>query len=75
MLLNFLVLISLGFVIGLSGAIIPGPLLAFTVFDTSRKRSITGHFIIFGHVVWELIIILKKFYCMIIRQEVLFLLL
>ena len=51
-------LLSLGFVVGLSGAIIPGPLLAFTVFDTSRKRKITGHTIILGHALWEFGIIL-----------------
>lgn len=48
----------MGFVVGLSGAILPGPLLAFTVFDTSRKRRVTGHAIIFGHALWELGIIL-----------------
>jgi len=58
MLFEVLALLSLGFVVGLSGAIIPGPLLAFTVFDTSRKRRITGHAIILGHALWELGIIL-----------------
>jgi len=57
-LLEVLALLSLGFVVGLSGAIIPGPFLAFTVFDTSRKRRITGHNIILGHVLWESVIIL-----------------
>jgi threonine/homoserine/homoserine lactone efflux protein len=58
MILEFLTLLSLGFVVGFSGAIIPGPLLAFTVFDTSRKKKITGHSIILGHTVWEFGIIL-----------------
>ena len=53
-----LALLSIGFVVGLSGAIIPGPLLAFTVFDTSRKRRVTGHAIILGHALWEFGIIL-----------------
>ena len=53
-----LFLLSLGFVVGLSGAIIPGPLLAFTVFDTSKKQKMTGHTIILGHAIWELLIIL-----------------
>lgn len=51
-------LLFLGFIVGLSGAVIPGPLLAFTVFDTSRKRRITGHSIILGHTLWEFGIIL-----------------
>jgi threonine/homoserine/homoserine lactone efflux protein len=58
MILEFLTLLSLGLVVGLSGAVIPGPLFAFTVFDTSRKRAITGHRIILGHAVWESVIIL-----------------
>ena len=58
MILEFLTLLSLGIVVGLSGAVIPGPLFAFTVFDTSRKRAITGHRIILGHAVWESVIIL-----------------
>ena len=61
MIFEVLALLSLGFVVGLSGAIIPGPLLAFTVFDTSRKRRITGHTIILGHALWEFGIILIIF--------------
>ncbi len=51
-------LLSLGFMVGLSGASIPGPLLAFTVYDSTKKEKITGHLVIFGHVIWEAIIIL-----------------
>jgi len=51
-------LFSLGFIVGLSGATIPGPLFAFTVYDSTRKGKITGHLVIFGHVIWESIIIL-----------------
>jgi len=58
MLLEVLALLSLGFIVGLSGAIMPGPLLAFTVFDASRKRKVTGHIIILGHALWEFGIIL-----------------
>ncbi len=47
--------------VGLSGAVIPGPLLAFTVYDSTRKGRATGHLIIFGHIVWELIVILVIF--------------
>jgi len=58
MIVEFFTLLSLGFLVGFSGAIIPGPLLAFTVFDTSRKKQMTGPRIILGHAVWESIIIL-----------------
>ena len=56
--LDVLSLFFLGTIVGLSGAIIPGPLLAFTVYDTSKKGKMTGHNIIFGHVLWESVIIL-----------------
>lgn len=55
---EFATLFLLGFAVGLSGAIIPGPFTAFTVFDTARKRKVTGPIIVAGHVVWEFLIIL-----------------
>lgn len=58
MIVEFFTLLSLGLTVGLAGAIIPGPLLAFTVFDTSRKKKMTGPKIILGHAVWESVIIL-----------------
>ena len=58
MIVEFFTLLSLGLLVGFSGAIIPGPLLAFTVFDTSRKKKMTGPRIILGHAVWESVIIL-----------------
>mgnify|MGYP001042415720 CR=1 FL=1 len=54
---EILALISIGFMVGLSGAVIPGPLLAFTVFDTSKKRRVTGHLVIVGHALWEAVVI------------------
>jgi len=51
-------LVAIGLVVGLSGAVIPGPLLAFTLFDTSKKGRVTGHYIMMGHVLWELGVIL-----------------
>jgi len=58
MIVEFFTLLSLGLLVGFSGAIIPGPLLAFTVFDTSKKEKITGPRIILGHAIWESVIIL-----------------
>lgn len=58
MIVEFFTLLSLGLLVGFSGAVIPGPLLAFTVYDTSRKKQMTGPKIILGHVVWESIIII-----------------
>jgi threonine/homoserine/homoserine lactone efflux protein len=56
--LDVISLITLGIIVGLSGAMIPGPLLAFTVFDTLKKKRVTGHMIIAGHAIWELGVIL-----------------
>jgi len=53
MIFESLSLVSIGLMVGLSGAIIPGPLLAFTLFDTSKKGRVTGHYIMIGHVLWE----------------------
>ena len=53
MIFESLVLVSIGFVVGLSGAVIPGPLLAFTLHDTSKKGRVTGHYVMMGHVLWE----------------------
>jgi len=58
MLVESLALVAIGLVVGLSGAVIPGPLLAFTLFDTSKKRRVTGHYVMMGHVLWELGVIL-----------------
>ena len=43
MIFESLTLVAIGLVVVLSGAIIPGPLLAFTLFDTSKKRRSTEH--------------------------------
>lgn len=53
MIFESLALVSIGFVVGLSGAVIPGPLLAFTLHDTSKKGRVTGHYVMMGHVLWE----------------------
>jgi len=54
---ELLALLFLGFAVGLSGAIIPGPLLAFVILDSSRKHKITGHLTIVGHALWEALVI------------------
>ena len=58
MMIEFFTLLSLGLIVGFSGAVIPGPLLAFTVFDTARKKRMTGPRIMLGHIFWESLIIL-----------------
>jgi threonine/homoserine/homoserine lactone efflux protein len=55
--IELLVLIMIGFTVGLGGALIPGPLLAFTIFDTVRKCRVVGHYVVLGHIIWEAFII------------------
>ncbi|MEM3626766.1 MAG: LysE family transporter [Candidatus Bathyarchaeia archaeon] len=55
--LEILGLLFLGFAVGLGGAIIPGPLLAFVILDSARKRRATGHLVIAGHALWEAMVI------------------
>jgi len=50
-------LLIVGFLIGLSGALIPGPLLAFTIKESLKKGKHTGIFVIIGHMIVEIIII------------------
>ncbi len=58
MIFESLTLVAIGLVVGLSGAVIPGPLLAFTLYDTSKKERVTGHYVVIGHVLWEFGVIL-----------------
>jgi len=59
--LNILYLLSIGFITGLSGAMIPGPLLAFTISDSIKKGSRAGFFIILGHAFVEIFIVVFLF--------------
>ena len=50
-------LFVMGFLTGLSGAVIPGPLFAFVVSDTLKKGFISGPLSALGHVIVELSLI------------------
>ncbi len=45
------------FVVALSGALAPGPLLFYTISKTPKHGSLTGVFVIFGHAVLEILIV------------------
>lgn len=49
-----LTIFSTSFIIALSGALMPGPLLTVTVSESSRRGAITGPMMIFGHGLLEL---------------------
>ena len=50
-------LVGIGFVTGLSGAMIPGPMLAYVVSDTLKKGALSGPLTILGHIFVELALI------------------
>ncbi|MCD6457065.1 MAG: LysE family transporter [Methanophagales archaeon] len=43
-------LVGIGFLTGLSGALIPGPLFAFVISDTLKKGALSGPLAIIGHI-------------------------
>lgn len=50
-------LIGIGFFTGLSGALIPGPMLAYVVSDTLKKGALSGPLTVLGHIFVELLLI------------------
>jgi threonine/homoserine/homoserine lactone efflux protein len=50
-------LLALGFIIGLSGAMMPGPLLVYTLSESMKKGVKTGPLVILGHALVELALI------------------
>jgi threonine/homoserine/homoserine lactone efflux protein len=50
-------LIGIGFVTGLSGALIPGPMLAYVISDTLKKGLLSGPLTVLGHISVELLLI------------------
>lgn len=51
-------LVGLGFFTGLSGAMIPGPMLAFVISDTLKKGMVAGPLTVLGHISVEFCLIL-----------------
>lgn len=49
--------LPIGFIIGLSGALIPGPLLAYTMAKTQTYGARTGPLAVVGHVLVELVVL------------------
>lgn len=45
------------FIIALSGALMPGPLLTVTISESSRRGAMTGPLMIFGHSILELLLV------------------
>ena len=58
MLLTLLTIFTTSFVIALSGALMPGPVLTVTVSESTRRGAIAGPLMIFGHGILELLLVL-----------------
>lgn len=50
-------LVGIGFLTGLSGALIPGPMLAYVVSDTLKKGALSGPLAVLGHISVEILLI------------------
>lgn len=53
-----LFLLGLGFIVGLSGAMIPGPLLIYTINESLHRGKWTGVMVIIGHAIVEVLVFL-----------------
>ena len=51
-------LVGMGFLIGLSGASIPGPMLAYVISDTLKKGALSGPLTVLGHISVESLLII-----------------
>jgi threonine/homoserine/homoserine lactone efflux protein len=54
--LELVLFILTSFAVGLSGALVPGPMLTVTITDSVKKGSITGPLVVLGHFIFTLII-------------------
>jgi threonine/homoserine/homoserine lactone efflux protein len=55
---NAAILLGIGFVVGISGAIMPGPLLIYTIQESLKKGKWVGALVILGHAIVEVFIFL-----------------
>lgn len=56
--LALLTIFFTSFIIALSGAIVPGPMMTVTISESSHRGAMTGPKMIFGHSILELVLVL-----------------
>ena len=56
--MDILAIFSTAFIVAFSGALMPGPLLTFTIAETARRGFLAGPLVILGHAILEIILIL-----------------
>ena len=57
MLFSLITIFSTSFILALSGALMPGPVLTVTVSESTRRGMVTGPLMIFGHGLLELTLV------------------
>jgi threonine/homoserine/homoserine lactone efflux protein len=60
-LIEILLFIATSFAVGLTGALVPGPMLTVTISDSLQKGFIAGPMVVLGHFIAELSIIILIF--------------
>jgi threonine/homoserine/homoserine lactone efflux protein len=55
---NAAILLGIGFIVGISGAIMPGPLLIYTIQESLKRGKWVGASVILGHAIVEVFIFL-----------------
>ena len=53
--MDYISLLIIGFIIGLSGAMLPGPMLIYTISKVLQGRTVSGIKIVFGHILVEVV--------------------
>ena len=56
--LELILFILTSFLVGLSGAVVPGPMLTVTIADSVKKGFITGPLVVLGHFITEFLLII-----------------
>ena len=60
--MNLALIASTSFVLGFSGAMMPGPLLTLTIAETVKRGPIAGPLLILGHAILEGLVVLLVFF-------------
>jgi len=56
--MSYLSLFSIGFIMGLTGAMAPGPLLTVTIGESAKRGGIVGPMVVLGHGILEFVLLL-----------------
>lgn len=59
--MNLIVIAGTSFLLGFSGAMMPGPLLTLTIAETMRRGVVAGPLLIFGHALLEGVLVVSLF--------------